>query len=166
MFEDLITRAATLMQEQADAYRRLEAACAQLSAAMVRGVPEQIESFSRAGESELLRMRSRLGEIMGTLSAFAEQRAAANEIANKPATIGEQTPSPLAAEARLAFENASNELLEQAHLFERTHARASALATNGSTFASACIEMCGVLPTTYRAPYARLNNYGGGKQWA
>lgn len=156
MLEELITRAAALMQEQADAYRRLDAACAQLSAAMTRGTPEQIESFTRAGESELLRMRSRLVEIVGTLSTFAEKRAAS-----------EGAPvMPLASEARSVFETASDELLKQARLFERTSRRTTALAMNGSTLASACIERCGVPPVTYRAPYARLNNPSGGNRWA
>ena len=152
MPDSLITRAAALMQEQAAAYTRLDAACVHLAAALVRGVPEQIESLTRAGESELLRMRSRLFEITMTLSLFADKRAAANE-ANRSASV---TP-----EARTAFESASAELLAAAHAFERTQARTAAIAVSGSTFAAACLETCGVPPMTYRAPYTRRDNFQG-----
>jgi hypothetical protein len=54
-------------------------------------------------------------------------------------------------------------MLQAARDFQQTRERAAALATNGAAFAAVCIEMCGVQPTTYRAPYAR---YGEGRPWA
>ena len=149
--DKLIHRAAELMREQAAAYARLDSACAQLTAALVRGVPESIESLTRAGESELLKMRARLVQVMASLTDFADARA-------KHPNAGSIT-----AETRALFEGASQELLAAARSFQRTQQRAAALSHNGTSFASACIEMCGVPPTTYRAPYARR---GEGKQWA
>jgi hypothetical protein len=151
MSANLIQRATELIQEQTAAFRRLDAACAQLAAALVRDAPELIESLTRTGESELLKMRSRLVQIMSTLSAFAEARAQSSEAA------------PLGAEQRAAFEQASCELIEAATAFQTTQQRAAALALNGATFAAACIEHCGIPPTTYRAPYARR---GEGRPWA
>jgi len=150
MTDDLINQAAKLMQEQADAYARLNSACNQLTAVLVNGTPESIESLTRAGESELLRMRARLVQIMSTLTAFAEARARSSHAA------------PVMAEARARFEAASNKLSAAARDFQRTCKRAAALATNGSSLASTHIEMCGFRPTTYRAPYARY----GEKLWA
>ena len=59
MLDELIQNAAKLMREQAAAYRRLDSACHQLAAALVSGQPETIESLTRAGEGELLKMRYR-----------------------------------------------------------------------------------------------------------
>jgi hypothetical protein len=151
MSDDLIRRAAELMREQAAAYARLEAATAQLGAALVGSTPEQIESLTRAGEVELLKMRARLVQVMAALGAFADARAQA---ATRP---------PVGREAREAFEAASNNLMQAARQFERTRRRAAALANSGASFASACIEVCGVPPTTYRAPYARR---GESNVWA
>ena len=139
------------MREQAAAYRQLDAACAQLSAALVRGEPSLIESVTGVGESELLRMRSRLVQIMSALTAFAEARAGAGG------------GGALSAETRATFESASSEMLRSARSFQRARMNASALATSGATFAAACIETCGVQPTTYRAPYARR---GEAQTWA
>ncbi len=152
MSDELIQRAAKLMREQAAAYRQLDAACAQLGAALVRGEPSVVESLTRAGESELLRMRARLVEVMSALTAFADARASA------PAES-----SSIGAEARAMFESASGEMLRAARSFQRTHESASALATSGATFTAACIETCGIQPTTYRAPYARR---GEAQTWA
>src|SRR3954468_21210902 len=151
MSDTLIRQAAHLMQEQAAAYGRLEAACAQLNAALVRGEPSAIESLTRAGEGELLKMRSRLLQLMGALTAFADSRAKSPE------------GSQLSAETRELFESASGELLRVARDFERTRGRVAPLANNGSTFVTACIQTCGIQPTTYRAPYARR---GEAKAWA
>ena len=145
-----ITRAAALMQEQAAAYARLDAACVHLTQVLVSGVPGQIESLTRAGESELMRMRSRLFEITKALSLFADARAAASD-ANRPA--------PVTPEARAAFEAASASLLDAARAFERTQKHAAAIALNGSTFAASCLLVCGVPPMTYRAPYSRRENF-------
>ncbi len=139
------------MREQADAYGRLEAACQQLASALVRGEPSVIESLVRAGESEMLRMRSRLVQITLSLTAFADARSQASE------------PRPVAADARAAFESASKKLFEAARSFQTIQRRAESLARGGSTFATACIEFCGVPPTTYRAPYVRR---GGEARWA
>jgi hypothetical protein len=151
MSDSLIQQAARLMQEQSAAYQRLEAACAQLNGALVRGEPSSIESLTRAGESELLKMRSRLLQLMSTLTAFADARSKSPEA------------TKLAAETRELFDSSSSELLRVANEFERTRQRGAALANNGSTFASACIQTCGIQPTTYSAPYARR---GGAKAWA
>lgn len=151
MADELIGRAAALMREQADAYARLDAACARLSDVMAAGHPAQVASEVRAVEGEMLRMRSRLVRLMSALTGFSDARAAAPERhAITPAT-------------RADFENASAGLLRAARAFRRTHERAAALANGGATFAAACIQQCGVPPTTYRAPYARR---GEAAQWA
>ena len=134
------------MREQAAAYRRLETATAQLSAALVRGAAGTIESLTRAGEGELLRMRSRLLQITAGLTAFAESRAQNSEKSGAPA---------LSSAARGEFETAAAELLDAARAFERVSLRASVLARGGSSFATACIQVCGVSPQTYRAPATR-----------
>jgi hypothetical protein len=77
MSDELILQAAGLMTEQADAYGRLDAVCRQLAAALVRGEPPVVDSLTRAGESELLRMRSRLVRITLSLTSFADARALA-----------------------------------------------------------------------------------------
>ena len=148
MSDELIQQAAKLMQEQAGAFARLDTACAHLSAALVSGEPRQIESLTRAGEGEMLKMRSRLLRLMSSLTAFADARAAKTE--------GGQ----LSAESRELFETASAELLRAATGFARTQERCAVLANSGSTLASACIQMCGAQPTTYRAPYARRGEAG------
>lgn len=147
MLDDLIQNAAKLMKEQAAAYSRLDSACHQLVEALVNGKPEEIESLTRAGEGELLKMRVRLGQLMSALTTFAEQRA------------GE--PS-LTSETRVAFREASSELLCAAQQFQRIQARAAAMATNGASLATVGIQLRGVEPITYRAPYAKR---GEGKPW-
>ena len=151
MLDNLIQNAAKLMCEQAAAYIRLEAACHQLGTALVSGQPELIESLTRAGEVELLKMRVRLVELMTGLAAFADRHA------------GMEEQTALGTETRVAFRDASNELLEAARDFQRTQARAAAVANNGAAFAAAGIEICGVSPLTYRAPYSRR---GEAKPWA
>lgn len=151
MSDKVIHRAAELMDEQAAAYRRLNSLSEQLTAALVRGEVEQIEAMTRAAEAELLSLRARLAQITAALSSFAAQRAASG------------APTPVSAEARAAFETASTELIAMARRFQQTRARAAALAVNGVSFAGAFIEMCGVQPTTYGAPYARR---GGTRPWA
>ncbi len=168
MQDELIQHAARLMREQALAYTRLESACNQLTGALVRGKPETLESLSRAGESELMRMRARLVEIMSMLAAFADaRRSTANSPQQFSADAKETNApqhAPLSKDTRELFEQASKELFDAAKLFQSTHARATTLATNGATFAAACIETCGVSPTTYRAPYAR--QMGANRLWA
>ena len=151
MLEQLIQNAANLMREQTAAYRRLEHACQQLGGALVNGQPEAIESLTRAGETELLRMRARLVELMNALATFADRHAAVGENA-------------LSQETRETFRAASHALLEAARDFQRTQARVAAVANNGATFAATGIQICGVAPLTYRAPYARRN--GEAKVWA
>jgi hypothetical protein len=151
MSDQVIHRAAELMKEQAAAYRRLNLLCEQLTAALMRGEVEQIESLTRANEAELLTLRARLAQITAALSSFAAARAAGGQ------------PTPVSAEARSAFESASTDLIAMARNFQRARARAAALAVNGVSFAGAFIEMCGVPPTTYGAPYARR---GGKRPWA
>lgn len=140
MQNELIQKVADLMNEQLTAYARLEAATAQLSAVLTRGEPGGIESLTRAGESELLRMRSRLLEITSALTKFAEIRASQTEKISLVPEIREQ------------FETAAKKLLEAARSFQKVAGRASALAIGGSSLATTCIQMCGIPPTTYRAP--------------
>jgi hypothetical protein len=151
MMDELIQNATRLMREQTVAYQRLTHACEQLSAVLINGEPEAIESLTRVGEGELLKMRSRLVQLMSALSSFADARA------------GGDGSLALAAETRTGFREASNELLHAAREFQRIRGRAAALATNGATFATSGIERCGVPPITYRAPYARR---GEGAGWA
>jgi hypothetical protein len=151
MSDQVIHRAAELMKDQAAAYRRLNSLCEQLTTVLMHGEVEQIEALVRAAEAELLSLRARLAQITAALSSFAATRAAASH------------QTPVSAEARAAFEGASSELIAMARNFQRTRGRASALAINGVSFAGAFIEMCGVQPTTYGAPYARR---GGGRLWA
>lgn len=151
MIDDLIQQAAQLMREQAHGYRQLDSATRQLIVALTNGTPALIESLTRANESELLRMRARLVGIVSLLTTFADRRAQASQ------------STPLNADVRLAFESASNELMEAARTFERVRQRAAALAYSGSTFYTACIETCGVQPMTYRAPYTRR---GEAPTWA
>ena len=107
MQDDLIQKVADLMNEQLEAYARLESVTAQLSAVLTRGEPSGIESLTRAGESELLRMRSRLLEITSALTNFAEFRAVQTE------------KTPLATEIREQFEAAAKKLLEAARSFQK-----------------------------------------------
>ncbi len=151
MLDQLIQNAAKLMREQATAYRRLDSACQQLCGALVGGLPDKIETLTRAGEGELLKMRVRLVELMTALSAFADRHA------------GNEGQPTLSQETRVAFREASSELLEAARAFQRTQARAAAVANNGATFTATCIEMSGVPPVTYRAPYTRRGEI---KSWA
>jgi hypothetical protein len=151
MLTELIDRAAELMREQAAAYARLDSLCNQLVAALVRGAPETVESLTRAGESEMLKMRARLVQITATLTSFAEARAKSPDTGS------------ISNEVRSKFEIASQELLQAARKFQVNQSRAAALAANGASFVTACIETCGVPPTTYRAPYARR---GDNRLWA
>ena len=151
MSDELIQQTATLMREQTLAYRQLKSVCEHLAGALIREAPEAIEPWTRAGETELLKMRARLVRIMGALGTFADARAKSPETCQ------------LSTDTRAAFAAASNEMLQAAQDFQRTRERAAALATNGAAFAAVCIEMCGVTPTTYRAPYSRR---GEGRPWA
>ena len=143
MQEDLIRKIAALMADQSAAYGRLESAASQLAGALTVGDPNKIESFARLGETELTRMRARLLEITSAMTGFAAMRAAQDE------------KIPLEAAARDEFESAAKGLVESARKFQRVSGRAGALAMNGQAFATACIQICGVPPTTYRAPVLR-----------
>ena len=145
MHDDLIQKISHLMSEQAAAYTRLESATAQLSAALVRGEPDIIESLTRTGDAELLRMRSRLLEITSALTEFAELRAQ------------EAEKKPLDTAVREAFDNAAKSLLDSARQFQKIASRVANLSVNGSSFASACIQSCGVLPSTYSAPVLKYS---------
>lgn len=147
MQDDLIRKVANLMSEQTSAYSRLESATNQLSAVMMRGEPHSVETLAKAGEKELLTMRSRLLEITSALTSFAELRAAQIE------------KIPLNSEAREYFEKSAKGLLAAAKDFQKTAGRASSLALGGSSFAMACIQMCGLPPTTYNKPVLK---YGEG----
>lgn len=151
MSEELIIQATELMQEQTQAYGRLQSACAQLTAALAQSNPEMVAAVVRAGETELLEMRARLLRLMFKLTRFADARAAA------PDSVPISTP------VRTAFSQASTELQTAAQAYQRVGGRASALAINGAIFSSVCIELFGIQPTTYRAPYTRR---GEGRSWA
>lgn len=140
MQEDLILKIASLMIEQSTAFKSLESLTAQLIGALVRCEPNSIESFSRTGETELMRMRSRLLEITTSLTKFSE----INRQENYQSTIS--------IEVREKFENAANSLIEAARNYQKISNRTESLAHSGSSFATACIQICGVLPSTYRAP--------------
>lgn len=148
MQDDLIRKIAGLMAEQSAGYTSLEALTAQLTTALTRSEPQTIESLSRAGETELMRMRSRLLEITSALTNFAELRARQTE------------PTALDAGTREQFEVSAKKLLAVARSFQKAAARAASLAQGGSSFATACIQMCGVPPTTYRAPVLKYGKGG------
>ncbi len=150
MGEDMILQATELMQEQIAAYCRLQTATTHLTSALESSAPEKVTALVRVGESELLEMRARLLRLMFRLTAFADLRAS---------SPGETTISTT---TRDAFRQASNELQKIAGSYQRTYGHAAALAINGAIFASVSMEFFGILPTTYRAPYARR---GEGKAW-
>lgn len=148
MHDELIRKVADIMNEQTAAYARLESAAAQLSAALVRGEIAVVESLTKAGETELMRMRARLLEITSALTVFAESRAAQTE------------KTSLIADAREKFEASAKTLLAAAKSFQRISSKTSNLASSGSSFSSACVQMCGVPPTTYRAPVLKYTEGG------
>lgn len=150
MQDELIRKVANLMSEQKTAYESLEIATTQLSVVMARGEASTIEVLSKAGEKELSKMRSRLLEITSALTEFAELRRSQTE------------KTPLDPKARDEFESTAKSLLESAKSFQRIAGRASSLANGGLSFANACIQMCGLPPTTYRAPVLRYSE-GGAK---
>ncbi|MDX6382449.1 MAG: hypothetical protein QOK48_22 [Blastocatellia bacterium] len=153
MTDDFISKAARLMAEQASDYPRLDAACVQLTDALIHGDPAAIESITRIGDAVLHQMRARLVRIIQSLTAFADCRASALE---------KDAPRTLDPEARAEFESASNNLMLAANEFQRTRFVATALTTSGATYAAACIQGYGIQPTTYRGPYAR----GEARSWA
>ncbi|HET6976325.1 MAG TPA: hypothetical protein VFI24_08380 [Pyrinomonadaceae bacterium] len=142
MIDDHIREVTQLMVEQAEDYATLDHACAELCDAMINAELTAIESQTIDGGTTLFRMRARLVRIIRALTDFAAARASSQN-------------STLAPETRSAFEAASIDLLNSAKQFQRTHARAAALTTGGATFATACIEVCGIQPSTYKAPYTR-----------
>ena len=133
------------MAEQSAAYTSLDSLTGHLISSLKQCDPNSIESLSRAGESELFRMRSRLLEITSLLTNFADIKA------------GQTEPTPIDTDTREQFEKSANALLERARLFEKTVGRATSLALSGSSFAAANIQMCGVPPTTYAAPVLRYS---------
>lgn len=144
----LVAEATRLMNEQAADFGKLEATCQRLSQALTQGEPSAIDAMTRAGEVELLQMRARLVRIIQSLTNFAQARTSAPE-AHK-----------LTTEERAEFEAASSVLLNAARKFQRTRETAVALTTHGSTFATACIEFCGIQPSTYNGPYSRSGETG------
>lgn len=145
MQDDLIRKIAKLMAEQSAAYTSLQSLTIQLIAALTRCEPVTIESLSRSGETELFRMRARLLEVTSALTEFGQLRAAQTE------------SQPLDTGARETFETEANKLLETARRYEKVAGRAASLALGGSSFASANIQMCGVTPSTYRAPVLKYS---------
>jgi hypothetical protein len=143
MTDDLIREATQLMNEQAGDYALLNHACEELCQALTHGQPAAISLLTRGGEAELFKMRARLVRIVRTLTAFADARAAHPE------------SSSISPDVRVDFEAASGNLLRAARQFQRIRERAAALTLGGSTFATACIQVCGIKPTTYKGPYAR-----------
>ena len=152
MQNEIIQNVAILMNEQTENYTELKATTEDLSRALIAGDPVKIESLTRDGESKLLRMRSRLVEIASSLTGFAETRAAQEE------------KLPLETVVREQFEEAAKQLLDLAREFQVLAKKATDLALAGSSFATACIQTCGLPATTYNAPI--LRNPNGGKKWA
>ncbi|HEX4949598.1 MAG TPA: hypothetical protein VFZ34_23180 [Blastocatellia bacterium] len=150
MSEELIIQATELMREQTQAYGRLNQTCTQLTAVLAQSNPDMVSAVVRAGETELLEMRARLLRLMFKLTKFADARAAAPDAV------------PISPAVRTAFSQASNELQTAAQEYQRLGGRASALAINGAIFSAVNIELFGIQPTTYRAPYARR---GEGRTW-
>ena len=145
MQDDLIRKIADLLAEQSAAYTSLQSLTSHLIAALTRCEPTTIESLSRSGETEMFRMRARLLEITSALTEFGKFRS-------------DQTdPKPLDPNAREAFETQANKLLEAARSYEKIAGRAASLALGGSSFAAASIQMCGVPPSTYRAPVLKYS---------
>lgn len=140
MQDELIKKVSRLMTEQTAAYTSLESLMQKLIVALTATEPCAIESISKAGETELFRMRSRLVEITSSLTAFADMRNDAVEVL------------PLCTETREEFESAAGDLLKKANSFESLAGRAASLALGGMSFAAAGIQVCGVPPTTYQAP--------------
>ena len=133
------------MAEQSAAYTSLQSLTSHLIAALTRCEPTTIESLSRSGETEMFRMRARLLEITSALTEFGKFRSSQTD------------PQPLDKNAREAFETEANKLLEAARSYEKIAGRAASLALGGSSFAAASIKMCGVPPSTYRAPVLKYS---------
>lgn len=142
----MLANIADLMNEQSEAYEKLETATAALSGALVNTDIRAIEKHTRSGEAELTRMRSGLMEIMSSLTKFAEYRAANGD--------------KLDAETKQEFEASANELIEKAGEFRRLADRTANLALGGSSFATACIEVCGLPAMTYNKPVIRRTGAG------
>lgn len=145
MQDELIRKIADLMAEQTAAYTSLQSLTTHLIAALTRSEPTTIESLSRSGETEMFRMRARLLEITSALTAFGKNRA------------DQSDPQPLDKAAREAFEAEANKLLDAARGYQKVASRAASLALGGSSFAAASIQMCGVPPSTYRAPVLKYS---------
>ena len=90
-------------------------------------------------------MRSRLLQITSELTEFGRQRAAQTEAI------------PLDPSVREEFETEAHSLLETARSYEKVAGRAASLALGGSSFATATIQMCGIPPSTYRAPVLKYS---------
>jgi hypothetical protein len=153
MTSGLITKASGLMREQTADYARLDAVCVRLSEALTAGDSSAVESITRSGETILLQMRARLVSMIQALTSFAEARAK---------TSTDSSREVLDPEARAEFESASDRLIQSATDFQTVRSLAAILTTSAATFATACIEACGIQPTTYRGPYTR----GETRPWA
>ncbi len=128
------------MGEQTSAYIRLQLTADQLGTALVKGETDTIDSLSRSGETELMRMRARLLEIISALTEFSEMRA------DDPEKL------PLEKFIREQFDTAAKQLIDAARSFQTVATKCASLALGGSAFSSACIQVCGISPTTYGAP--------------
>ena len=145
MQNELIKKIAGMMVEQSCAYSSLEALTVQLVSALTRCEPNEIENLSRAGETALFKLRSRLLEITTGLTEFAESR------------VRDAESPGLDADVRETFESAANGLIESARKYEKLSGRASSLSLAGSSFAVAGIQICGVPPSTYNAPVLKYS---------
>lgn len=139
--DQLLNDVANLMRKQGEAYTLLEASTSLLSAALISGDLVAVEKHTREGERELTRMRSGLLEIMSTLTRFAEQRPAEG--------------TKLDIGIKREFETSAKALIEKAREFKRLAERTANLALGGSSFAAACIQGCGIPPSTYNKPVLR-----------
>ena len=134
----ILASVAEFMREQSEAYENLDAITRKLSNALVQSDLPLIEKYTKKGESELTRMRSKLLDIMSSLTKFAEQRSSEDQ--------------KLEAQTKESFEACASELIEKAREFKRLIDKTANLALAGSSFAAACIQTCGVPPTTYNKP--------------
>ena len=139
--DNLLEVVSAAMDTQAEAYASLSATTKRLSSALIAGELSTIENLTRQGEKELTQMRSLLLEIMTKLTRFAEERAASG---NK---LDEQVKE--------RFEKSAKALIEIANEFETISTVAGGLALSGTSFTNACVQECGVTPSTYKKPILR-----------
>lgn len=141
--DSLLDVVSSTMDSQAEAYEALTATVQRLSSALVTGELSAIETLTRQGEKELTKMRALLLEIMTKLTRFAEERAASE--------------SKLEQQIKERFEASAKQLIEIANEFEAVSKVAGGLALSGTSYTNACVQECGVVPSTYKKPILRYS---------